>query len=78
MKHYFVTIRWSPKGRERSGHSYYYLALNCRDEQEAISFAEGRWAGKQGGADPHETTVLGQVVEGIHLVELARLPEECR
>ena len=78
MNNYFVTIRWPAQGRERYGHGYYYLVLDCHDEKEAAERVEGRWAGKQGGANPHETTVLGQVMEGIHLFRLAELPEECR
>lgn len=70
---YIVTIHWPPRGRERYGHSYKYLVLATTEEM-AVERVEERWAGKQGGADPHTTTVLGQV-EGVHLFMLAELPK---
>lgn len=76
MNHYIVGIYWPPQGRERHGHSYQYLVL-ANTEEQAIQRVEGRWAGKQGGANPHETLVLGKV-EGVYLFKLAELPEECR
>lgn len=76
MNRYIVGIYWPPQGQERSGHRYQYLVL-ADTEDQAIGRVEGRWAGKQGGANPHETLVLGKV-EGVHLFKLAELPEEYR
>lgn len=74
---YIVTILWPPQGRERFGHGYNYLVLDCHDKQEAIERVEGHWAGKQGGVNPHETTAY-PVVESISLFRLAEVPEEHR
>ena len=73
MNHYIVIMHWPPEGRSRYGHGYNYLVL-ADTEKEAIDIAEKRWAGKQGGANPHTTTVTGRV-DGVRLFTLAELPQ---
>ena len=73
MKRFIVRVSWPPEGRSRYGHAYLYLVLT---DNAALAEArvEERWHGKQGGANPHTTEVLGAV--GADLFELDRLPQE--
>ncbi len=72
---FVVRMSWPPQGRARSGHARLYLVL-ADNAMLARGRAEARWRGKQGGADPHITKVLGAVE--TDLFELHGLPSELR
>ncbi len=75
MKRFVVRMCWPPEGRARHGHAYLYLVM-ADNPGLAEAKVEARWAGKQGGAAPHTTEVLGEVK--ADLFELISLPEELR
>ena len=70
-RRFIVWMRWPPEGRSRYGHGYHYLVF-AATEEDAVARVEARWAGKQGGANPHTTEVLGETE--ADLFELSRLP----
>ena len=59
LRQLIVEICWPPEGRSRHGHSYTYLVL-AETKKRAVARVEARWAGKQGGADPHTTEVVDE------------------
>lgn len=75
MRRFIVRMSWPPQGRSRIGHAYLYLVL-ADNAVVAEARVEERWAGKQGGANPHTMEVLGAVE--TDLFELHGLPQELR
>lgn len=75
MQRFVVRMSWPPEGRSRNGHAYLYLVL-ADNAVLAEARVEQRWRGKQGGANPHTTEVIGAVE--TNLFELSSLPQELR
>ncbi len=75
MQRFVVRMSWPPEGRSRYGHAYLYMVL-ADNAVLAEARVEERWRGKQGGANPHTTEVLGAVE--ADLFELISLPPELR
>lgn len=71
LRQFIVKIKWEPKGRSKLSHAYVYLVL-AETTERAVERVELRWHGKQGGTDPHKTTVLGECA--TDLFELHGIP----
>ena len=76
MKKFIIRMKWPPQGRQRYGHAYLYLVF-AKTSNAAMAKAEGYWEGKQGGANPHMTELVGEIKKSDIFV-LDELPRELR